>query len=130
MDTKKDEKSSDKSANFFTVIAVASMVIGYFITERLLVSLFLSLLLALVSTLLVFSFKSIIGDIKSTEKRKSGIKKLVLGVGALAIVIVIFANFLADGSPYPKCVNCGKNAIWSETGYCRSCYKKVESLYR
>lgn len=61
-------------------------------------------------------------------KKFSDNKTAFLAVGLVIIFVVagVFYALLPDSSERRKCVKCGKNAIYSETGYCRSCYKEVE----
>ena len=114
---------------FGTVFSVYA-IIGSVITDRVFLSLIISLSATSLLTIPAFLIQPAVKHLQSKTKMRDVI--LLLLVGALIVAIVIgalialFPSISATQSP--RCINCGKHAMYTETGFCYTCYNEVKKL--
>lgn len=114
--------------NAIIIIFMVLAGVAYLITERMIVSFLLAAVLTGVIAGLYYTVRSAINN-KSSENKKGNFKKVVIWMIVLLSVVAVFVSFIITGAnnKSPKCVNCGRNAIYSESGWCYSCYKEAEN---
>lgn len=59
------------------------------------------------------------------EVLKAILKKMLFYCTILVIVIIMIPIFVFNRKPSQKCIECGRNPIYSKYGFCYSCYKEV-----
>lgn len=121
------EKHKDKIAGgLFVVFAMIAMIK----TDSVL----LSMLFGGVCTVSVAAIAYLFlmaKNLNGKENRRSKIKLIAAATAILLCATVIFIFLISSFSPKSRdmCINCGKNPMYTETGFCYDCYKSVKDSY-
>ena len=60
----------------------------------------------------------------------ASIKTAIFIVCGIVIGVIIILSVVGDALGDPRCRQCGKRGIYSQYGYCYSCYKNVENGFK
>lgn len=114
--------TNEKDTIIALILFVLLSAIAFFITEKLIASVIIS---AVFTGGLCVCFNGIIKSKNSANKKEFYIKVVVWSI-VLFILWSIFNAFITNNEP-SKCINCGKNAMYTKSGWCYSCYKDAEN---
>lgn len=123
-DINKSEKANtnEKNQNIALILFVVLLAIAFFVTDKMILSVVLS---AVLTGGLYAGFNNIIKSKKSENKKKFYAKVVIWSI-LLFILCSVFSSFIANYESQ-KCINCKKNAIYTKSGWCYSCYKDAEN---
>ena len=70
-------------------------------------------------------------NINGKENRGYKIKLIATAIAILLVVMALFIYFISSVSPKSRdmCINCGKNPVFNQYGYCYECEKSLKEFY-